>query len=216
MPEYQLGEAFSPQWTRTRLCRLLRSYFEQKRAAADAGPLRVGTDVVFYYDPADRLARVTPDLYVLPGVGYEEQLRSFKVYERKRAPSLVFHIVDAPMTPEDGLMRHFLRLGCEDVVLYDPVWFLQPATAPKGRRLLCHYERQPSRTASGLDGPPVMRLQPLSHPGRVFLKRHGLWLVHRGGAELRIYADPRYTGAPDELPIEAALFPLPEERKHAH
>jgi hypothetical protein len=196
-PEF--GEFAAPQWTRTVLCRLLRDYLLTARPVP--GPVRVGTDLAFYYDPADRLARVTPDLYVLEGIGPEEQLRSFRTWERGRVPELVVHLIDAPISPEDGLMMHFFRLGVTDVVLYDPLWFLQGTggAAPKGRRLLWHYRRKPRG-----DG---MLLQPLTHPGRVALPRYGLWLVHRGGADLRVY-----TGGPEQLPPETACWQLPEER----
>ncbi len=195
-PEF--GEFAAAQWTRTALCRLLRDYLYTTRPVP--GPVRVGTDVVFYYDPADRLARVTPDLYLLEGVGPEEQLRSFRTWERARVPELVVHLIDASISPEDGLMMHFFRLGVKDVVLYDPLWFLQGVGGPpKGRRLLWHYRRKPRG-----DG---MQLQPLTHPGRVALPRYGLWLVHRGGADLRVYQ-----GGPERFPAESACWLLPEER----
>ena len=126
MPEIrpEFGEFAAAQWTRTALCRLLRDYLHTAHPVP--APIRVGTDVVFYYDPADRLARVTPDLYVMEGIGPEEQLRSFRTWERNRVPELVVHLIDVAISPEDGLMMHFFRLGVQDVVLYDPLWFLQP------------------------------------------------------------------------------------------
>jgi hypothetical protein len=198
---------------------LLRDYFRSERgrslllpsdaqAPADdsaspvVGPVRVGTDVVFHYDPADRLARVTPDLYVLEGLGYEEQLRSFRIYERGLRPELVVHLVDTAVSPEDGLMMHFLRLGVRDVVLYDPLWWQQPGKDPKGRRLLWHYRRE--KTALGGE---MMRLLPQEHPGRLHLGRYKLWLIHRGGADLRVYV-----GDSGEPPAESACLLLPEER----
>lgn len=217
------------QWTRTRLCRLLRDYFRSEAGRSlglgsdppsDAvhAPVRVGTDVVFHYDPADRLARVTPDLYVLEGLGYEEQLRSFRVYERGLRPELVIHLVDTAVSPEDGLMMHFLRLGVRDVVLYDPLWWQQPGKDPKGRRLLWHYRRErlqvaaPTTPTSGGPaqtplGGEVMRLLPQEHPGRLYLSRYKLWLLHRGGADLRVYV-----GDGGEPPPESACLLLPEER----
>jgi Uma2 family endonuclease len=198
-PEF--GEFAAAQWTRTVLCRLLRDYLHTVRPVP--GPIRVGTDVGFYYDPADRLARVTPDLYVVEGIGPEEQLRSFRTWERNRVPELVVHLIDAAISPEDGLMMHFYRLGVQDVVLYDPLWFVQPTGGPpKGRRLLWHYRRKPRG-----DG---MQLQPLTHPGRVALPRYGLWLCHRGGADLRVYV-----GGPEQFPPETACWPLPEEVRAA-
>lgn len=202
-PRPDLGEFYAAQWTRTRLCRLLRDYFRRVSNQGEVKtPVRVGTDVVFYYDQADRLARVMPDLYILEGLGLEEQLRSFRVYERGLRPELVIHIVDAALSPEDGLMMHFLRLGVKDVVLYDPLWWQQPQNTPKGRRLLWHYRREPGPT-----GTEVMHLLPQEHPGRVYLPRYKLWLVHRGGAELRIYR-----GTEDALPVESACWLLPEEQ----
>jgi hypothetical protein len=199
-----LGEFYAVQWTRTRLCRLLRDYFRSSRGeGAQAPRVRVGTDLMFYYDPADRLARVMPDLYILEGLGYKEQLRAFRVYERGLSPELVLHIVDTPLSPEDGLLMHFLRLGTRDVVLYDPLWWQQPQNAPRGRRLLWHYRRVPATESSG----ERLQLLPQEHPGRIYLPRYKLWLVHRGGAELRIY-----TGEADSLPAEAACWSLPEER----
>ena len=227
MPEKaDLGEPYAAQWTRTRLCRLLRDYFRSERGRPAeregepaVGPVRVGTDVVFHYDPADRLARVTPDLYVIEGLGYEEQLRSFRVYERGLRPELVIHLVDTVVSPEDGLMMHFLRLGVRDVILYDPLWFSQPSKDPKGRRLLWHYrrERLPSPNSTPSSGGPasspaplsgeVMRLQSQDHPGRVHLPRYKLWLIHRGSADLRVYV-----GEAGEPPAESECLLLPEER----
>jgi hypothetical protein len=215
----ELGEFFSAQWTRTQLCRLLRDYFRSdgfrhldgQPGALPPGPVRVGTDVIFHYDPADRLARVSPDIYVLPGLGYEEQLRSFRVHERGLCPSLVIHLVDSPQSPEDGLMRHFLRLGVEEVVLYDPLWWQQPASGARGRRLLAHYRR-----TAGPAGSEGLKLVAQEHPGRVYLPRYRLWLVHRGGAELRIYTAGAVSsdGMSDTngQPIEANCWPLAEER----
>jgi hypothetical protein len=207
-----LGEFYATQWTRTRLCRLLRDYFKSFRREEFPGKVRVGTDLTFYYDPADRLARVTPDLYVIEGLGYEEQLRSFRVYERGLRPELVLHFVDTAVSPEDGLLMHFLRLGVKDVVLYDPLWWQQQGggsatTLPPGgwkdRRLLWHYRRV-KNPSTGVDS---LELQRQEHPGRLFLPRYKLWLIHRGGADLRIYVGD--AAAP---PPESALWLLPEER----
>lgn len=211
----ELGEFAAPQWTRTQLCRQLRACFKAQAAQHGGAPKRVGTDVAFYYDPADRLARVTPDLYVLPpllaGQPDDEGLRTFKVWERVRRPELVVHLVDAPLAPEDGLLMHFRRLGVQDVVLYDPLWAL-PSSAPagqaqaaaKGRRLLWHYTR--TTTEAG----EVLKLVQQAHPGRVPLARFGLWLIHRGGGDLRVYVGP-----PDQVPSERAAWLLPEERDPA-
>jgi hypothetical protein len=193
----EFGEFISPQWMKTQLCRSLRDYFRRTRPDTQ---VRVGTDLPFYYSPSDRLARVVPDLYLMEGVDPEEQLRWFRVWERGKSPQLVVHLVDGPVTTEDGLMMHFLRLGVQDVVLYDPLWFLQSERGLKGRRLLWHYQRQG-------DG---MRLLPLKHPGRVPLLSHGLWLIHRGGSDLRLYVSGQ-----EEVPPESALWQLPEERSRS-
>lgn len=208
-PRSEPGEFAALQWTRTELCRLLRDCFRRRGGAA---PVRVGTDVPFYYDPADKLARVTPDLYVVEGLGYEEQLRRYRVWERGGVvPTLVVHLVDTAVAPEDGLMMHFLRLGVEDVVLYDPQWHRQPPQAPLGRRLLSHYARQGGRLA----------LQRQEHPARLRIARYGLWFAHRGGADLRIYLDgldgaegAEGAGAEGAAPFppESACWPTAEER----
>jgi len=196
-----LGEFAALQWTRTQLCRQLRAALSQRPGPR---PIRVGTDVTFYYDPQDRLARVTPDLYVLSGIGYEEQLRSFRVYERGLRPELVVHLVDTQVSPEDGLLMHFLRLGVTDVVLYDPLWWLLPSSGLRGRRLLSHYRRE-----LGANGVPAWQLQPQEHPGRVYLSSQRLWLVHRGGADLRVYGEPASPGA---LPSESDCVLLADEQ----
>lgn len=209
----ELGEFAAPQWTRTQLCRQLRAFFKAQAETTGGGPQkRVGTDVAFYYDPADRLARVTPDLYVLPALPSgqldEELLRTFKVWERVRRPELVVHMVDAPMAPEDGLLMHFRRLGVQDVVLYDPLWFAQSlgpaksAPVPTGRRLLWHYTRTGPAETDGF------KLVPLAHPARVPLAQHGFWLIHRGGGDLRLYV-----GGPESVPPETGAWLLPEERE---
>lgn len=197
-PRPDLGEFCALQWTRTELCRLLRDFFRATRSP-DEPPVRVGTDLPFYYDPADRLARVTPDVYVLPGMTDDEVLRSFRVWERGLMPSLLIHLVDSAVAPEDGLLMHFARLGAKDVVLFDPLWSLQPPAGPCGRRPLWHYHR---------DAGDGLALQPQEHPGRVALPRYGLWLSHRGGAELRVYA-----GGPDAFPDEDHCWPMAEEAR---
>ncbi|MCS6914242.1 MAG: hypothetical protein RMK29_08515 [Myxococcales bacterium] len=198
-PRPERGEFVALQWTRTELCRLLRDYFRRRMPDRI---VRVGTDLPFFYDPADRLARVTPDLYVVEGLGPEEQLRCYRVWERGGvAPRLVVHLVDAPVAPEDGIMMHFLRLGPEHVVLYDPLWYQQPPHAPVGRRLLSHYRR--------VDGRLVLQRQ--EHPGRVFVDSYGLWFIHRGGAELRIYEGTEAGGAAP--PPESHCWPTLEERE---
>lgn len=203
-----LGEFAALQWTRTQLCRQLRSALGKR---LDARPVRVGTDVTFYYDPQDRLARVTPDLYVLSGLGYEEQLRSFRVYDRGLHPELVVHLVETLVSPEDGLLMHFLRLGVMDVVLYDPLWWLiSPQAGVRGRRLLTHYQREISA-----NGVPSFRLQPQDHPGRVYLPAQRLWLVHRGGADLHVYDASHDAGHADSLPSEAGCIRLPDESAQA-
>lgn len=229
-PRPEFGEFVSAQWTRTRLCRLLRDYFDRTAerrvpepgAGPGPGPIRVGTDVAFHYDASDRLARVVPDLFILEGIGYEEQLRSFRTWERGRAPQAVVHLIDAPVSPEDGLMMHFFRLGVQDVVLYDPLWALQPGNAPKGRRLLWHYQRSPRPPSAGPGPAEFMRLVPQEHPGRVHLSRYGLWLCHRGGSDLRVYtteaapakaAEDMPAPRPPVFPGEATPWPLPEERR---
>ena len=58
-----------------------------------------------------------------------------------------------------------------------------------------------------------MQLQPLAHPGRVPLLSHGLWLVHRGGAELRVYAHASGSPHGSDIPPESACWLLPEERE---
>lgn len=202
------GEYAALQWTRTQLCRQLRELMPAQ--LPELAPIRVGTDVTFYYDPADRLGRVSPDIYVLPGLGMDEQLRSFRVYERGLRPALVIHLVDTPLSAEDGLLMHFLRLGVRDVVLYDPLWWVVPGpTGPRGRRLLTHYRR-----TMGPTGSEVLQLQPQEHPGRIYLSPYRLWLVHRGGAELRAYGDQH---ARDErgTPCELDCQLLCEERPPA-
>jgi hypothetical protein len=196
-----LGEFAALQWTRTQLCRQLRALLSERPSPQ---PVRVGTDVTFYYDPQDRLARVTPDLYLLPGLGYDEQLRSFRVYERGLQPSLVIHLVDALISPEDGLLMHLLRLGVQDVVLYDPLWWLPSGPSSlRGRRLLTHYRRETEPS-----GVARFTLQPQEHPGRIHLPSHTLWLIHRGGADLRAY---REATTPDVLPSESDCITLPDE-----
>ena len=200
-PRPEFGEFAALQWTRTELCRLLRDFFRAQRPQG-APPVRVGTDLPFFYDPADKLARFTPDLYVLHGVPQgDEVLRSFRVWERGGlTPALVVHLVDSAMAPEDGLLMHCARLGVQDVVLFDPLWNQQPPQSPAGRRPLWHYRRE--------DG---LVLQPQEHPGRLPLPQYNLWLSHRGGGELRVYA-----GAPDAFPPEENLWPTAEEQLAGH
>ena len=72
-----------------------------------------------------------------------------------------------------------------------------------GRRPLWHYQRRDGRLA----------LVPQEHPARVRIARYGLWFAHRGGAELRVYAEEE--SAAGAFPPESACWPTAEERSAA-
>ncbi|MFO0657163.1 MAG: hypothetical protein U0787_19090 [Polyangia bacterium] len=74
-------------------------------------------------------------LYVMEGVEPDEQLRSFSgVGTQTPCRNLWCIWSTGAVSAEDGLMMHCCGSVVQDVVLYDPLWFLQTDRNLKGRR----------------------------------------------------------------------------------
>jgi hypothetical protein len=95
---------------------LFHTVWEAFRAGA-----AVGSDQFVYWDPTDPRACCAPDVFVKAGA-HDESFESWKAWERG-APDLVVEITsasDASEGPWDQKLDRFRRLGCKEIVRFDP------------------------------------------------------------------------------------------------
>ena len=122
--EERVGEEMLQRW----ICEVLRPLLERfvNRPGA-GGPTFVGADQFVYYRQYDPHRRFAPDVYVIPGVPPETRVRSWKIWERGRAPSFALEIVsndwekDYVEAPE-----RCGEAGVDELVVFDPGWSQRP------------------------------------------------------------------------------------------
>ncbi|MGH7598668.1 MAG: Uma2 family endonuclease [bacterium] len=81
----------------------------------------VGANMFLYYQKGHPKKRIAPDVFVARGVP-KEWRRSYKLWEEKQAPQVVFEIT-SPKTQEEDFGRKRLlysRLGVTEYYLFDP------------------------------------------------------------------------------------------------
>ncbi len=125
--EERVGEEMLQRW----IAELLRPLLERFLNAPGRGdPSFVGADQFVYYRQFDPHRRFAPDVYVLPEVPPGTRVRSWKVWEAKKAPSFVLEVatsdwlkdyVDAP--------ERCAEAGVEELVVFDPSWTERPGGA---------------------------------------------------------------------------------------
>jgi Uma2 family endonuclease len=95
----------------------LRDYF----AAAGRDDVYVGMNLLLYYEQGNPSGRRDPDVLVAKGVGNHKRL-SFRVWEEKTAPQVVFEMSSPSTWREDlGAKRAlYERLGVAEYFLFDP------------------------------------------------------------------------------------------------
>ena len=99
----------------------LKDYF----AAAGRDDVYVGSNLLLYYEEANPAGYCGPDVLVAKGVGNHYR-RSFRVWEEKTTPQVVFEIASKKTWRKDvGKKRElYERLGVAEYFLFDPegVW----------------------------------------------------------------------------------------------
>lgn len=79
-------------------------------------------NIYLYYREGDAKARKAPDIMVVKGVAKHDR-RSFKVWEEKAMPSVVFEITSKDTKSEDTVSKSSLyaSLGIHEYFLFDPL-----------------------------------------------------------------------------------------------
>jgi Uma2 family endonuclease len=87
----------------------------------EAAMAYVGANMLLYYQEGNPKKRVAPDVYVVWGVG-KKYRRSYKLWEEKQAPQVVFEFTSRKTQEEDlGTKRLiYSRIGVEEYYLFDP------------------------------------------------------------------------------------------------
>jgi len=114
--EDEVGEDLLQRW----IVELLRPLLERWLAHRGVHAL-VGADQFIYYRQHTPTLRVSPDIYVLPGVGPRTRVTSWKVWERNIVPSFALEVVskewekDYVEAPE-----RYAAMGIAELVIFDP------------------------------------------------------------------------------------------------
>jgi Uma2 family endonuclease len=109
----------------------------------------VHADMFVYYREGYPKDRVAPDVFVVWGVPQNDARRSYKLWEEKQAPQVVFEITSTETKRADlGKKRTlYARLGVEEYYLFDPFGeYLDPPL--RGYQLIDNkYVEQPLETS---------------------------------------------------------------------
>ena len=82
----------------------------------------VYANMLFYFREGNPKARVAPDVFVVWGVPFDEMRRSYKIWEDKQAPQVIFEITSRKTQATDLGKKRFVyaRLGVSEYYLFDP------------------------------------------------------------------------------------------------
>jgi hypothetical protein len=120
--EERVGEDMLQRWIVELLRPLLAAWLAERGIRAF-----VGADQFIYWRQYDAHARVSPDVYVLPGVDPETRVRSWKLWQDRVVPSFAFEVVSQDW--EKDYVEVIERYGAFDVpevLLFDPDWEKHP------------------------------------------------------------------------------------------
>jgi len=114
--EEKVGEDLLQRW----IMELLRPLVERWLASRKVLAL-VGADQFIYYRQHAPTVRVSPDIYVLPGVRPGTRVPSWKTWETGIVPSFAFEIVSKDWEKDyaESPVR-YAELGVSELVIFDP------------------------------------------------------------------------------------------------
>jgi len=122
--EEKVGEDILQRWIMELLRPLVDRWFRTRGIEAF-----VGADQFVYYRPHSPIERVSPDIFVLPGVRPDARVPSWKTWERGIVPSFALEIAskdwekDYVEAPE-----RYAAVGVSELIVFDP----DPAGHPEG------------------------------------------------------------------------------------
>jgi hypothetical protein len=114
--EEKVGEELLHRW----IVELLRPLIE-RWLKANGQTCLVGADQFIYYEQFNAHRRVSPDIYVLPGVAPATQVPSWKVWETGIVPSFALEVAS-----QDWHKDYYLapeahgEMGTEELLIFDP------------------------------------------------------------------------------------------------
>jgi hypothetical protein len=116
--EERVGEDIVQRWIVELLRPLIQRWFDTRGEKAF-----VGADQFIYFVQYDAHRRVSPDVYVLPGVAPETAARSWKTWETGVVPSFALEVVSTNWEKDyyDVPVEHD-TLGTGELVLFDPAF----------------------------------------------------------------------------------------------
>ena len=112
----KVGEDLLHRW----IVELLRPLLERWLSGRGVQAL-VGADQFIYYRQYAPTQRVSPDIYVLPGVSPKTRVTSWKIWERDIVPSFALEVVSKDWEKDyiEGPER-YADVGVAELVIFDP------------------------------------------------------------------------------------------------
>ena len=114
--EEKVGEDLLQRWIVELLRPLLERWLSQRGVQA-----LVGADQFIYYQQHAPTQRVSPDIYVLPGVAPRTRVTSWKTWEKGIVPNFALEIVSKDWEKDyiDAPAR-YADVGVKELVIFDP------------------------------------------------------------------------------------------------
>lgn len=112
-----MGETEVHVFELIRVLTTLRAWFQRLTG------IYVGGNMMFYYEEGNPKAAISPDVFVVFGVPTSPPRRTYKLWEERVPPTVVFEISSRKTRREDlGKKREvYERIGVPEYVLYDPL-----------------------------------------------------------------------------------------------
>ena len=114
--EERVGEDIVQRWIVELLRPLIQRWLEARGEFAF-----VGADQFIYFEQFNPHRRVSPDVYVLPGVAPDTYVRSWKVWESGVTPSFALEVVSTNWEKDycQSPVEH-AELGTHELIIFDP------------------------------------------------------------------------------------------------
>ena len=117
-----MGEDMLQRWIVELLRPLLQWWLTRRGVKAF-----VGADQFIYWRQHDPHARVSPDVYVLPGVDPRTRVRTWKLWQDRVVPSFAFEVVSQDWEKDyTEVPARYAALGVAEVVIFDPGYTEHP------------------------------------------------------------------------------------------
>jgi Uma2 family endonuclease len=114
--EERVGEEMLQRWIMELFRPLLERYLRERGETCF-----VGADQFIYYRQFDPHARIAPDIYVLPGVAPNTNVRSWKVWQTGIVPSFALEVTSLDWEKDYvNAPEHHQQLGTQELIVFDP------------------------------------------------------------------------------------------------